>query len=59
MARGHRNGQPVPSWDLSPGYQSFAGWIPGAEASAVILANDEAADLEVLLKQLFTDAEET
>ena len=139
MARGHRNGQPVPSWDLSamagtgdicstagdlaryttalhsgglltassvrlmctphapagggqsagdgwlvsdgygyghyigtiggqaayfhpgdnPGYQSFAGWIPGQAESAVILANDEAADLEDLLKQLLAAAEET
>ena len=40
----------------NPGYQSFAGWIPGDETSAVILANDEAADLEDLLKQLLTAA---
>jgi len=138
MARGHRNGQPVPSWDLSamagtgdicstvgdlaryttalhsgglltadsvrlmctphapagdgqsaadgwltsdgygyghyigtiggraayfhpgdnPGYLSFVGWIPGDAVSAVILANDEAANLEDLLKQLLAAAAE-
>jgi len=43
----------------NPGYLSFAGWIPGDEMSAVILANDEAADLEDLLKQLLAAADET
>jgi CubicO group peptidase (beta-lactamase class C family) len=43
----------------NPGYLSFAGWIPGDEVSAVILANDEAANLEDLLKQLFAAAGET
>jgi len=43
----------------NPGYQSFAGWIPGRAESAVILANDEAADLEDLLKQLLAAAEQT
>jgi len=43
----------------NPGYLSFAGWIPGDEVSAVILANDEAADLEDLLKQLLAAAQET
>jgi CubicO group peptidase (beta-lactamase class C family) len=43
----------------NPGYLSFAGWIPGDEMSAVILANDEAADLEDLLKRLLAAAEET
>ena len=43
----------------NPGYLSFAGWIPGRAESAVILANDEAADLEDLLKQLLAAAQET
>ena len=43
----------------NPGYLSFAGWIPGDAVSAVILANDEAADLEDLLKQLLAAAGET
>ena len=43
----------------NPGYLSFAGWIPGDEVSAVILANDEAEDLEGLLKQLLAVADET
>jgi hypothetical protein len=43
----------------NPGYLSFAGWVPGDEVSAVILANDEAADLEDLLKQLLAAADET
>ena len=36
----------------NPGYQSLAVWLPGQEACAVILANDEAADTEALLRQL-------
>jgi CubicO group peptidase (beta-lactamase class C family) len=36
----------------NPGYQSFAGWIPGRAASIVILANDEAVSMTGLLRQL-------
>jgi len=36
----------------NPGYQSLAVWMPGQAACAVILANDEAADTEALLRQL-------
>ena len=36
----------------NPGYQSLAVWLPGEEACAVILTNDEAADTEALLRQL-------
>ena len=36
----------------NPGYQSFAAWLPGQAASVAILANDEAASIEGLLKQL-------
>jgi CubicO group peptidase (beta-lactamase class C family) len=36
----------------NPGYQSFAAWLPGQAASIAILANDEAASIEGLLKQL-------
>ncbi len=36
----------------NPGYQSFAVWIPGDAACVVILANDETASIEGLLKQL-------
>jgi CubicO group peptidase (beta-lactamase class C family) len=35
-----------------PGYQSLAVWLPGQAACIVILANDEAADTEALLRQL-------
>jgi len=42
----------------NPGYLSFVGWIPGDAVSAVILANDEAANLEDLLKQLLAAAAE-
>ena len=36
----------------NPGYQSLAVWLPGREACVVILSNDEAADIEALLRQL-------
>ena len=36
----------------NPGYQSFAAWLPGQAASVAILANDEAASIEGLLRQL-------
>jgi hypothetical protein len=36
----------------NPGYQSLAVWLPGQAACIVILANDEAADTEALLRQL-------
>ena len=36
----------------NPGYQSLVVWLPGEEACAVILTNDEAADTEALLRQL-------
>ena len=36
----------------NPGYQSLVAWLPGQEACAVILSNDEAADTEALLRQL-------
>jgi len=40
----------------NPGYQSFNAWLPGPAASIVILANDETANLENLLKQLLPAA---
>ncbi|MGD0377367.1 MAG: serine hydrolase domain-containing protein [Streptosporangiaceae bacterium] len=43
----------------NPGYQSFAAWLPEPAASIVILANDEAADLERLLRQLVPAALES
>jgi CubicO group peptidase (beta-lactamase class C family) len=36
----------------NPGYQSVAAWLPGQAACVVILSNDEAADIEALLRQL-------
>jgi hypothetical protein len=36
----------------NPSYQSLAVWLPGREACVVILSNDEAADIEALLRQL-------
>lgn len=36
----------------NPGYKSLAAWLPGQAACVVILANDEAADIEALLRQL-------
>jgi CubicO group peptidase (beta-lactamase class C family) len=36
----------------NPGYQSFAAWLPDHATCVVILANDEAADIESLLRQL-------
>jgi len=36
----------------NPGYQSAAVWMPGPEVCIVILSNDEAADIEALLRQL-------
>ena len=36
----------------NPGYRSFAAWIPGHAASIVILANDETASIQGLLKHL-------
>ena len=43
----------------NPGYREFAGWIPGDEVSAAVLVNDEATDLEGLLKRLLAAAQET
>jgi CubicO group peptidase (beta-lactamase class C family) len=40
----------------NPGYQSFACWIPDQAASIVILANDEAASITGLLRQLLPAA---
>jgi CubicO group peptidase (beta-lactamase class C family) len=40
----------------NPGYQSFACWIPEQAASIVILANDEAASLTDLVRQLLPAA---
>jgi hypothetical protein len=40
----------------NPGYQSLAVWLPGHAACGVILANDEAADTEALLRQLMLAA---
>jgi CubicO group peptidase (beta-lactamase class C family) len=40
----------------NPGYQSFACWIPDRAASIVILANDEAASITGLLRQLLPAA---
>jgi hypothetical protein len=36
----------------NPSCQSFAAWIPGYAASIVILANDETANIQDLLRQL-------
>ena len=35
----------------SPGYQSFAAWIPAHAVCVVILTNDETTSIEGLLKQ--------
>ena len=40
----------------NPGYQSFACWLPDRAASIVILANDEAASITGLLRQLLPAA---
>lgn len=40
----------------NPGYQSLACWIPARAASIVILANDEAASITGLLRQLLPTA---
>jgi CubicO group peptidase (beta-lactamase class C family) len=39
-----------------PGYKSFSAWLPEYAASIVILANDETADIENLLRQLLPAA---
>lgn len=36
----------------NPGYQSFAGWLPGRAASIVVLANDESTSIEGQFKRL-------
>jgi CubicO group peptidase (beta-lactamase class C family) len=36
----------------NPGYQSFAVWLPDRSASIVILANDEAVDMTMLVRKL-------
>jgi CubicO group peptidase (beta-lactamase class C family) len=36
----------------NPGYQSFLGWLPGLEATVVILCNNEETNLDALLRQL-------
>jgi len=43
----------------NPGYQSVAVWLPGPEVCIVILSNDEAADIEALLRQLVPAAKLT
>ncbi len=35
-----------------PGYQSFAGWLPGRAAGIVVLANDESTSIEGQLRRL-------
>jgi CubicO group peptidase (beta-lactamase class C family) len=40
----------------NPGYQSLACWLPDSAASVVILANDEAANIPRLLRQLLPAA---
>jgi CubicO group peptidase (beta-lactamase class C family) len=40
----------------NPGYQSLAVWLPGQAAGVIILSNDEAADIEALLRQLIPAA---
>ncbi len=39
-----------------PGYQSLAAWLPGQAASVVILSNDEATDIDAVLRQLMPAA---
>jgi hypothetical protein len=36
----------------NPGYQSLVVWLPGQAACVAVLANDEAADTEALLRHL-------
>ena len=40
----------------NPGYQSFAGWLPGRAASIVVLANDDSTSIEGQLRQLLSVA---
>jgi CubicO group peptidase (beta-lactamase class C family) len=36
----------------NPGFKSFNGWLPAHDAAIAVLLNDEAVDLEPILKQL-------
>jgi hypothetical protein len=40
----------------TPGYLSFAGWIPDRSASVVILANDVSVEMVDLLRRLLPTA---